>query len=87
MKNAIMPLIVATAVGATVGTSFAQEKPKAFSAPPAGVMAVQAPTAPTEGSPGGQIKLGTAGAAAQVGAAGLVQPGTVSTATKAQKKN
>lgn len=74
MKAAIVTLVVATAVGGTVATSYGQEKLKSFSAQtPAGVHKemplagdkAQAAEAPGQGS--GPVKVGDAAVVPEAG--------------------
>jgi hypothetical protein len=91
MKITIMTLVVAAAVGAAVSPGLAQEKLKAASpqSVPADVQEMPA-AGSTAAVAGGSVatgsaKLGDAGAASKVGAAGLVAaPGTL-TKVKARK--
>jgi hypothetical protein len=83
MKSAIVTLVIATVLGGTVA-SYAQEKPRAAGAPPAGMQkemgavgstAAQLPEAP-----------GPSNGPAKVGSDALVQPGAVTQAKAASKQ-
>ena len=84
MRTSLVTLAVATAIGAMVGTSDAQENPKAAAAPPPGLHKEM----PVAGSPEATITEppGTTGSGpAKVGKEGIVTPGA-STRAKSFKQ-
>jgi hypothetical protein len=75
MRASLVTLVVATAIGATVGAAQAQENPKAAAAPPSGVHK-KMPLADSAEAKVPEPAGATDSAPAQVGTEGVAKPGT-----------
>jgi hypothetical protein len=75
MRASLVTLVVATAIGAMVGASHAQENPKAAAAPPPGVHK-KMPLADSAEAKVPESPGTTGSGPAQVGTEGAAKPGT-----------